>query len=493
MSSSESFRAVRWVRTLNLVLQALLFLTFFGGLNYLASNRPEWRFDLTRQRKFSLAPETLSYLKNLSRPVHLVVTTSDDNPEIRGLIAEFVHATAERPAGKITVEYLDVYQNRRRADELGIEQSDAIVLVSGENRTTKPISDLYRYEKKERVAFQGEQELTAAILDVAEPGRKKIYFIVGHGELRPEDPDPARGLSLLREQLRVRNFDIDAIDLTVARQIPADAALLVAAVSPSTQSSYTRAEQELLRRYLSAGAGRLVLLLPPGRSADRLGLADLLFDWGILLDDDLVLDTGAENMTEDGDLMVWAYDENHPITHSLVGSQLPLRFGQARTVRPDPGRSNASSLMVVPVAGTSTSAWGEVHYRNPPFQLDPNDIRPLKGIAPADRLGLIVASERVSVRDNLPLSVPGGRLVVFGTGDLVSNQRIGNNGNLGIFLNVVNWAVDRDRQLTVPARTIERFSLALSAGEFQRFRYALMALPGAMLLLGLLVYWTRRV
>src|SRR4051812_37207470 len=106
MSFSESFRAVRWVRTLNLVLQALLFLTFFGGLNYLPSNRPEWRFGLPRQRNFSLAPETLSYLKTLPRPVHLVVTTSDDTPEIRGLIAEFVHATTERPAGKITVEYL---------------------------------------------------------------------------------------------------------------------------------------------------------------------------------------------------------------------------------------------------------------------------------------------------------------------------------------------------------------------------------------------------
>jgi hypothetical protein len=39
-SPLQSFRAVRWLRTLNLVLQAFLVLTLFGGLNYLARNHP---------------------------------------------------------------------------------------------------------------------------------------------------------------------------------------------------------------------------------------------------------------------------------------------------------------------------------------------------------------------------------------------------------------------------------------------------------------------
>ncbi len=46
MPPFDSFRAARWVRTLNLVLQAVLFLTLFAGLNYLARNHA-WRFDLT--------------------------------------------------------------------------------------------------------------------------------------------------------------------------------------------------------------------------------------------------------------------------------------------------------------------------------------------------------------------------------------------------------------------------------------------------------------
>ena len=111
MSAWQSFRATRWLRTANLVLQAVLLLTFFAGLNYVAQNHPR-RFDLTRARKFSLSPETLSYVRNLPRPVHAILTFSpeSDHPEVRGLLEEYVHATEERAAGRITREYLDVYQ-----------------------------------------------------------------------------------------------------------------------------------------------------------------------------------------------------------------------------------------------------------------------------------------------------------------------------------------------------------------------------------------------
>jgi hypothetical protein len=60
-------------------------------------------------------------------------------------------------------------------------------------------------------------------------------------------------------------------------------------------------------------------------------------------------------------------------------------------------------------------------------------------------------------------------------------------------LNAINWAVDRDTQLAIPPRPIERFQLALSQQELLRLRYSLLLLvPGAALLLGIMVYWSRR-
>ncbi|MEO6246268.1 MAG: GldG family protein, partial [Opitutaceae bacterium] len=337
MALVESFRAVRWVRTLNLVLQAVLFLTFFGGLNYVAKNHPS-RFDLTAQRKFSLSPESLSYIKNLQRPVHLVMTTSSDveNAEVKGLIDEYVYATEDRPAGRITKETLDVYQNRKRAEELGLDQAGLIVLLSGDRRRVVTLDELYTLKNKKRDMFNGEQTLSAAILDVVSTTRQKIYFLTGHSERKPSDTEATRGLSGLRDQLKLRNFAIDEVNLTVTRKVPADASLLFA-VAP--QSAYSRAEQELLRQYLGANAGRMILMLSAGNgmSTTDLGLDDLLLDWGVLVHNDVILDSGPQNVTDNLDLLIWAYAPNHPITKTLIDAGQQLRLGRARTVMPDPG------------------------------------------------------------------------------------------------------------------------------------------------------------
>ncbi|MBS0663199.1 MAG: GldG family protein [Verrucomicrobia bacterium] len=496
MVSPDSFRTARWIRTLNLVLQAILFLTLFGGLNYLARNH-SWRFDLTHQHRYSLSAETRAYISSLTQPSRVVVTLTPDSEnlanvqayrDISGLLREYTYASEGNPTGRITVEYLDVYKNRRKAEEYGIDSPDVVVVISGANRKALNVDDFYRVKDRQREAFIGEQTLTSALLEVTAQVRKKIYFLTGHGELNPEDVDPVRGLSSLKDQLRVRNFDVDRLDLAATRKVPADAALLIA-VAP--QVAYTAEEQELLRQYLGAGAGRLIALLAPGSPH---GLASLLLDWGVLVDDDLVYDPGPGTMTEEGDLILRLF-QPHPITQSLIDYVMPLRIGQARSVRPDPGRKLAG-LTVTTLAVTSATAWGEVSYRlqrapeyNPGYDIR-ND-RP--GLEPPNHLGIVIASERVNVRAGLDFSVRGGRLVVFGTGDLIANNRIALPGNLDIFLNAVNWAVENQTQFNIPIRPIERFQLSLSASELSRLRSALLlALPGAALALGLIVYWTRR-
>ena len=498
MANPENFSTARWLRTLHLVLQAGLFLIFFAGLNYVAHDYP-WRKDLTKHRSYSLSPESLSYL-HLDHPVHIVATIGDSTeyPEVRGLLREYAYTTATSydaktgRDGRITVDYIDVYQDRKKAEDAGIAQQNAIVLMCGERRHMMLVDDLYHMKDKARDTFQGEQVLTAAILDVSDPVRKKIYFLSGHGELRPDDVDPKLGLSALRLQLQARNLDVEILDLTVARKIPGDAALLV---SVAPDSRFTSVEQELLRQYLGTKAGRLILLLAPGKSAIYLGIDDLLLDWGVLVDDDLVCDVGPENMTEDNDLLLRAFLP-HPITQSLLDQQNPgLRFGFTRSVRPDPGRSAGAGLSTSTIAATSKTAWGETGYRlrlAPSFN-NPGNLHPLPGMAPSDRLGVIVASERVGVRDKLPFSVRGGRLVVFGSGDFVSNRRLALACNWNIFFGAVNWSIDRESQLNIPARPLERFQLSLSAASLLNLRYTLLlALPGAAAVLGLLVYWTRR-
>jgi hypothetical protein len=164
-------------------------------------------------------------------------------------------------------------------------------------------------------------------------------------------------------------------------------------------------------------------------------------------------------------------------------------------VRPDPGRSVSSGFQVTSLVATSQTAWGEVSYRQrqvPEYNRGA-DLKGLPNMAPKNRLGIVAVSERVQVRNNLPFSVRSGRLVVMGTGDIVANYRIASPGNQNLFFNAINWTIDRDTQLNIPARPIERFQLSLSQEELMRLRVSLIfALPIAAALLGLFVYWSRR-
>ena len=490
MKFTDSFRAARWVRLANLLLQALLFLSLFGGLNYIALNHA-WRFDLTKNRLHSLSAETRSYLERLESPVRIVLTFADDSrsaelhqayDDLSSLLREYTYATRQNERGRIEVIPVDIYQNRRKAEELGIDRPNLVVLLSGEHRRVLALEDFYTIKDQvRREAFKGEAVLTSAILDVSSPDKKKIYFLQGHGELSPDDVGP-RGLSLLRDELRQRNFELAALDLAQLRKIPDDAALLI---GPGPQGRFQPIEEELLRTYLRTRAGRLILLLDPRRQH---GLENLLFDWGVIVRDDLIIEESPAELDENGGLRLSRFSPGHPITENLLNNRLPVLVGPARVVMEDIGRTADDGLSVKKLVASGPQAWGEVSYRLgiPPVFTPGEDLRDKNG------LGVMVVSERLKPA-NLPLSVRGGRLAVIGTAELVTNNRLINQGNLNLFLGTINWCADRDTQVNIPVRPIERFQLNLSQDELGRLRlWLLFVVPGAAALLGLLVYWTRR-
>jgi hypothetical protein len=481
---TPSFRAARWLRTLNLVLQALLFVSFFAGLNFLALQY-SWRFDLTRLRTHSLSAETHSYLGQLRQPVSVIVTLSKkpEDPElaqayldVTELLREYAYATERRPEARVTVQTIDVFQRPADARQYDL-QPDTVLFLSGERRRVVTLGELYRVKNKQREAFLGEQAFTAAILDVSGPEQKKIYFLSGHGETDPNDVK--RGLSELRDNLRARNFALDTLDLARARAIPADAALIL---SIGAQNRYDAFEQELLRNYLSEQAGRLMLFLPPGLATT--GLEDLLYDWGLVADNVWIFDNGPASQTDNGDLILNAYAP-HPITQVLIDNGQQLRFGATRSVRPNPSAPPDPSRSVARLVGTADTSWGERDYTRDRSYTAGADLR--------GPLGVVSVAERLAARDGLPFSVPVGRLVAFGCADFIANERLSDRANAILFFAALNWLVDRDTQLNVPARKIDKFQLTLSREELVRLRYILLTgLPAAAALLGLLVYWTRR-
>ncbi|BET65503.1 hypothetical protein ASA1KI_04210 [Opitutales bacterium ASA1] len=494
MKTFETFESNRWVWRINITLQIILVLALAGLANYLGMNAYT-RYDLTRNRTFSLSAETLSYIRELRDPVTVVVTIADDSPDdgiaqayrdVRGILREFEYASRDQPAGPIRVEFLDIFEQIQRAETLGVSQPNAVVFKSGARAPRIVFLDeLYATRNRTRAQFQGEKVFTSAILDVTARERPVLYFLSGHGEMRLDDVDPRRGASQIKAQLAVRNYETRSLDLSVTRRVPDDAAMIVV-LSP--QTPILSAEQELLRNYLRSANGRMLVTLDPGR---RHGLDDLFFDWGVLADDVVAIETDPAYQDPGGDLRVGRLAA-HPITQVLIDNQIPVLMGYARSVRPDPGRPLDDSLQVTELLATSSTpssaptSWGEINYRAPGRpSFDPD--RDLRGPV----MLATVAERRIDSR--LGINLEGGRIVVFGNSDFLANNRIETAGNFTLFLNTLAWALGRDNRLDIPARTVERLELTVSQEQLAVTRVSILFLPGlAVALLGGIVHLARR-
>lgn len=483
----ESYQSNRIVDRLHAVAQFVLVFLILAAINAIAMRNFK-RIDTTIGREFTLSAQTVAYLDQLERPMKVVVTLSDQDTDlgirdifydVKSLLGEYEYETRDQGLNRVEVEYLDVYKQASKAKELGIAEEDSVIFLSGNAKRIVPINELYRIANNELEEFLGETVFTRSILEVSQNAVPAIYFTIGHGELDTANFTSALGISRLQDELKSRNIAVKTVNLASSGAIPEDASLVIAA-APKTR--FLPQEQEVLKTYLRRASGRFILLLEPGHQH---GLDDLLFEWGILTDDALVVETDRNSVVNGGDLMIRHFAK-HAITDELHELGMPLLTDRARVVREDPGRPIDDSLVVTELMAASPQSWGEKNYNSnatPTYdpQIDLNG--PI-------RMGAI--SER-KVDSSLGISIPGGRLVVLGTSNFITNNRIQASGNLFFILNAINYAIDKVAQLKIPPRPIRKVKLDLSLEELLLSRYLIWLGPPMVVgFLGLAVYLVRR-
>lgn len=485
--SQETFQSSRFTDRLQAFVQVVLVFLILIAANYIGM-RTYQRYDLTQGGIYSLSPETKAYLADLKQPVQAIVTISEnaEDPgltdvlkDVRLLLREYEYATRNQGENRVTVEYLNVYAQTSRARSLGIEEPNVIVFKSGERLRRVRIDELYKLQGTEVREFLGENVFTRSILEIIETSEPVLYFTTGHGELSANDVSPATGASTLFNELKARNFKTRSIDLSTIESIPDDASLVVIA---APKARLLPQEILLLENYLNKRAGRLLVLLEPGRPH---GMEDLFYNWGILVDDAIAVERNPNYLINGGDLIIRNVAQ-HPITTSLYEQGIRLITDRAVSVREDPGRPLDDSLFVRELLATSNESWAERKYQQSgPPTYDPNvDI--------AGPVKVAAISER-QVDSSLGISLPGGKLIVIGTSNLISNQRIHSSGNLYLILNAVNYAVDRHTRLNIPPRPIRKVKLDLSIEQLHLARYLIWFGPPAVIgLFGLLIYLARR-
>ncbi|MBK1878790.1 GldG family protein [Pelagicoccus mobilis] len=484
---SHDHQPNRFTDRFQALLQIVLVFSILIAVNYIGM-RTYQRHDLTEGNIYSLSPETRAYLAQLQQPIEAIVTISDNTDEpglsdilkdVKLLLREYEYATRDQGKNRVTVEYLNIYSQTSRARALGIDSPNVIVFKSGERQSQVKINELYKIQDSEIREFLGENVFTRSILEVVETSEPILYFTTGHGEFSANDVTASTGASTLFNELKSRSFTTRTLDLSTAEEVPEDTSLIVVA-APKTR--FLPQERLLLETYLNKRAGRVIILLEPGREH---GLEDLFYEWGVLADDVLVVERDPNYVIEGGDLIIRNFAQ-HPVSEPLYQQGIPVITDRASSVREDPGRPIDDSLIVQELLATSSQSWGERQYQENLFPTYNSAI----DLAGPIKIGAI--SER-QVDSSLGISLPGGKLTVFGTSNFISNQRIQDSGNLYLILNAINYSVDRYTRLNIPPRPIKKVKLDLSIEQLHLARYLIWFAPPAVIgFLGLLVYLSRR-
>lgn len=154
----------------NSLLMVALLIGILTIVNFLAA-RHSFRWDLSENQNFSLAPQTHRVLRSLPRDVKITVFTREKDPGYQSYKERL--DSYRQASSKIAVEIIDPERQPKAAQSYGITRSDTAIFESGAQTI--------------RVTNPSEAELTGALMRVSRDEKKRILFLEGHGEHRLDD------------------------------------------------------------------------------------------------------------------------------------------------------------------------------------------------------------------------------------------------------------------------------------------------------------------
>lgn len=463
-------------------LAVLLAVALLGMVNWLGF-RHYVRSDWTGSQMYSLSDKSTNILKDLKDPVRIIVFMTQGSPlytEAKELLTRYQAASP-----KLTVEYIDPEREPLRtqqlAQEFGVSVANTVVFVAADRKKYVTSDQLAEYDYSgyqmgqapKMKAFKGEEQFTSAIMGVVNPKMPKIYFTTGHGEADPDGPSEG-GLSQVKEALKRDNLAVEKTNL-LSGVVPEDCDLLVVA---GPRAAFAPGELTAFKAYLDKGGRGFVLLDPVlGGRVVGSGLETLLKEFGVQVNEDLVVDPGRR-LPFVGLESVYVTDfRAHPVVDAMQGLAVLLPVARSVTTLTAPGATSTILLT------TSDQGWGETDLQSiadrQPVAKDARDTQP--------PVSLGVAAQSESDKDT------GWRLVVIGNSTFVTNAYVANVGNPNLALNAINWLVKREQALGIAPRSPEQVNLFLNAGQMRTIvLISLVGLPGLAILAGVVVWWRRR-
>jgi LPXTG-motif cell wall-anchored protein len=221
--------------------------------------------------------------------------------------------------------------------------------------------------------------------------------------------------------------------------------------------------------------GRLLALFSFAAINKETGLEAILAKWGVQVGRNVIKD--PDNTTSGSDVVAGDFSNKHPLVNPLLRSRLqlilPRSVGQARLLNPAPDAPNVEEIVF---SGPRAQAWVDNNPAGKP-----------------QRFPLMVAVEKGAIKDVIT-ERGTTRMVVAGDSIFLVNRQIDSADNRAFAGYAVNWLLERTQLVQGPGpRPVKEYTLVMTKSQLQSAQWILLGgLPGAVLLLGGLVWLRRR-
>ena len=482
----------KWTVGFDVVLRTLVVLAVLVMANYL-SGKIFIRHSLSDQTRMELYPRTLNLLRTLTNEVAVTIYYDREdplythidallreyraaNPKIRVRTVDYLRDAAEAQKVKTTYKLADA-ANENDKNLVIFDCDGRLKVIPGNALADRSYVHLSstnssepQYELK-TIASRGEMLFSGAILTVTNPRQLKAYALQGRGEHNMNGSDDVSGYLTFKSVLGQNSIQLDPLFLGGTNSVPQDCSLLIIA-GPAKE--YPAAEIEKIQKYLEGG-GRMFLLLNSGQNSQRqIGLEKVLTSWGVRIGNGAVRDPAHSASPQQYDVTVAAFSQ-HPVSAPLIGSRMNL-------ISPLPVLRNATDSKISEAAQVSVLIASEESAK---VAGEP--------AANAERIPLAVAVEKGNVK-GVVTARGTTRMVVVGDSFFLGNGWIKMEFNAEFASHAVNWLLDRSQLLEgIGPRPMKEFRLSLTQSESRTVHWLLLgALPGSVLLVGVLVWLRRR-
>ncbi len=507
----------RWGLGTLSALQIVFMAIILVATNYLAAHHFN-RFDLSRDGAYTLSNATTRYLKDPAvrereKPIKWIMAFRRSSPfyeRVRALTEDY----ARLSGGKIELEIVDPLRSADRTAEVaaiyGLPLTKDLIImdartdegpVSTEEKVKgsalnpsaddKPVrilnpnvkvivaDDMAIFttdsSKRKITGFQGEDVLTARLVESIEGRTRKMVFLADKSRLDGEgEKSPMKSL---QDTLLFQNVELKGINLSGLTEIPADAEGVVMA---APRYDLTEAETAVLETYWNRPRAALLLLLKPGDTPPKLrtflrgnGITPRR-DRGIAKVGDRI-DTTARG----------AFTYQVDFIKDLAG-QATVFEGATSSLEVREGEEDLMNRQINPVGliQAGEGFWGETKFDQKDIAFDEKeDIKP--------PLFLAACATRGAANDDR-FAADTSRMVVIANTDFLdpTQQRA---ENIDFLASSVNWLVNRQSLAGIGPRSLITYKLPILDAQVSFInRVNLFFLPAFLIVIGAFIWSSRR-